>query len=155
MRLFLGGYPGAGKTTLARWLAQKGWHYLDLDKDSPTSQVNQLIGRTEDALEFQYPRIVAEGGFLERAPEFQELFDRVGFRPVWLTGTYKCLHASRAGRGDTLSQLRDNWVALVDQYRYNIRWAAEIDMWYPDGTRKSHAIVTDEILKSVDRRESV
>lgn len=154
MRLYLGGYPGAGKTTLATSLVDYGWHYLGgFDSGYASGRIQSLLRASEDHPEFQYPKIVGEGGFLEKAPEFREFFDRVPFYKVWLTGSRENLYASRELRGDPKHLVKMNWIAMVDEHRYKIDWQQEIDMWHSNGERKTTPEVLAEILEGVARGE--
>lgn len=149
MRIYLGGYPGAGKSTLGQYLKDQGWHRLggfDQTPDLNWSDVHYLLDQPADHPEFNHPRVFGEGGFLDKAPKFQAMFQRVGFFPVWLTGSYENLRATRVARGDNPGHLRADWMALVDSHRHKVRWAMEVDMWQPDGERKTSSQVMEEII---------
>jgi hypothetical protein len=148
VKIFLGGYPGAGKTTFSRWLQTQGWHCLDFDLTSPT-RVLGLLKASADHPAFHHSPLVAEGGFLEEAPKFQEMFNRVGFTPIWLMGSKENLYASRRTRGDTESHLRADWINLVDTHRSKIQWRLEVDMWQ-GAVRKTGPQVLAEILREIE-----
>lgn len=140
-RLFLGGYPGAGKTSLARWLGGQGWSVLHL---LPETDVLSLPLPPEP--------LVAEGGFLGRAPLFSRFIHENGFTAVWLTGTKEQLTESRLGRmapSDVRSHiLRSDWIGLVDTWRHHVSWDHEIRMWNDAGNRKT----PDEVLREIESR---
>lgn len=150
MKIFLGGYPAVGKTTLASWLQYGGWHLLDFDLTSPTSRVADLLDAPADHPDFNHEYIVAEGGFLDEAPRFQAMIERVGFFPVWLTGSRERLYESRIARKDDPAHVRDDWIGLVNTHRRHVRWGAQIDMWRPDGERKTGPEVLEEIVGAWD-----
>ncbi len=77
------------------------------------------------------------------------MFDRVGFFPVWLTGSRERLYASRVARQDAPEHVRSNWIGLVNSHCRQIHWALEVDMWRPDGERKTGPEVMEEILATI------
>src|SRR3546814_20777949 len=99
--------------------------------------MHYLLNEPASHPEFNHPNVVGEGGFLDRAPEFQVMFERAEFFPVWLTGSYENLRATRVARNDNPGHLQADWMGLVDSHRCTVRWALEVDMWHPDGTRKT------------------
>src|SRR3546814_8962837 len=106
VRIYLGGYPGAGKTTLAQHLEDQGWRWLPFDQtpDLNWSRMHYLLNEPASHPEFNHPNVVGEGGFLDRAPEFQVMFERAEFFPVWLTGSYENLRATRVARNDKIGR---------------------------------------------------
>lgn len=152
MRIYLGGYPGSGKSTMAQYLKDQGWHHLAFDQtpDLNWSPVHHLLTAPADHPEFNHPNIVGEGGFLDRAPDFQVMFTRAGFFPVWLTGSYENLLATRVARNDNPGHLRANWMNLVDSHRRKVQWATEVNMWHPDGSRKTPPEVMEEIARGME-----
>jgi hypothetical protein len=149
MKIFLGGYPAVGKTTFAGWLRDGGWHMLDFDLTTPTSRVSDLLDAPASHPDFNHLYTVAEGGFLDEAPRFQAMIDRVGFFPIWLTGSRARLYASRIARNDDPAHVRDDWIGLVDKHCRQIQWRLEVDMWHPSGRRKTGPEVLEEIVRGM------
>lgn len=147
-KIFLGGYPAVGKTTLSKWMETEGWRRLDLDLTSP-DRMPELLDAQDTHPAFLHPFIVAEGGFLEEAPRFQAMIQRIGFFPVWLTGSREHLYASRIARNDDPAHVRDDWIGLVRTHRRHVDWRLTVDMWRPDGERKTGPEVLEEILENV------
>lgn len=145
MRVFLGGYPGAGKTTLARFLEEQGWYSLDMDQNGVNPML-QFLDAPRGHQVFAPEPLVVEGGFLQDADRFQEMIRRHDLTTFWLTGTEQQLIESRLQRNahwDDARNVRDaKWIGLVDRYAKQVHWDYTIPMWHPDGTRKT----PDEVL---------
>lgn len=151
MRIFLGGYPGAGKTSFARYLSQLGWYSLDMDRNGVNPDL-QFLDVPQGHPAFAPEPLVVEGGFLQDAPRFQEMIRRHNLRTVWLTGTKEQLSESRLQRNaswdDPKSIKTSDWVGLVDRYRNQVHWDRTIRMWRDDGTRKTPEEVYSELFTS-------
>lgn len=147
--IFLGGPAGAGKTALTEHLTRHGWHGLDMDGKG-TNRVLELLDAPADHPSFQRRPLVVEGGFLEEAPRFRSLIERLGLTTFWLTGTKDQLTRSRLGRmaewDDRDHILRCDWIGMIERYRKVVPWDYEIKMWRSDGQRKTFDQVEYEIL---------
>lgn len=149
MKIFTGGYPGAGKTTLARYLVrERGWCSLDMDQHG-TNPVLELLTAPTGHEAFAQEPLVVEGGFLHQATDFQRMIERHGLVTFWLTGTFEQLRDSRLARkapwDDPQSIVGGGWMKLVDTYASKVRWDHTIRMWDADGNRKT----TEEIVKEI------
>jgi shikimate kinase len=154
VKVYLGGYPGAGKTTLAQWMAEQGWFLLGgFDSQIHTPRIVELLGAPEDHPAFQHSKVLGEGGFLERAPEFQSMFNRVGFYTVWLTGPREKLYESRRNRKDDPILVNMDWISMVDAQKCKVHWDQEINMWHEGGERKTGPEVLAEIMEGITRGE--
>lgn len=140
MKIFLGGYCGAGKTTLARYLAEQGWYSLDMDQNGVNPML-QFLDAPKGHQVFAPEPLVVEGGFLQDADRFQEMILRHDLTSFWLTGTFEQLRDSRLQRNapwDKKANIRGgDWIDLVDRYKTSVQWDYTISMWHPDGTRKT------------------
>jgi hypothetical protein len=148
--IFLGGPAGAGKTALASYLYSQGWNSLDMDKADKSNKVLELLDAPADHPAFQRRPLVVEGGFLEEAPRFQRLVDRLELTTFWLTGTKEQLTKSRLRRRahwDDVNHIKTtDWLGLIEKYRKFVRWDYEIQMWQANGQRKTFDQVEYEIL---------
>lgn len=146
--IFLGGPAGAGKSALTDHLTQNGWYGLDMDRQG-TNRVLELLDAPASHPAFQKRPLVIEGGFLEEAPRFQRLIDRLELTTFWLTGTKGQLTKSRLQRRahwDNVEHIKSSdWLGLIEKYRVLVRWDYQIQMWHPDGRRKTFGQVTYEI----------
>lgn len=148
-RIFLGGFPGAGKTYLTRYLVQeKGWSSLDMDGHG-ANPVLELLDSPEGHPAFAQDPLVVEGGFLQKAHEFQRMIDRHGLVTFWLFGTFAQLRDSRLSRmaswDDPASIRSGGWMELVESYASWVRWDHGVTMWNTDGTRKTPESLSKEI----------
>jgi hypothetical protein len=109
------------------------------------NNVDAVLSLPSDHPMFQQHKLVAEGGFLDKAPQFQEMFDRVGFTTVWCTGAPHQIRKSRIERGDPDTHLRVNWKRMVDEHTDQIRWDYTLVMWNEEGHRKSLDELTAEL----------
>lgn len=152
--IFLGGPAGAGKTTLAQHLVNRGWFCLDMDRKG-ANRVLELLDAPADHPSFQNRPLVIEGGFLEQAPKFQALIERLDLTTFWLTGTKSQLVQSRLSRNaswdDSHHILNTDWIGLIERCRTRVRWDYQIQMWHDDGTRKTFDQVRYEIESCVTR----
>lgn len=146
--IFLGGPAGAGKSALTDYLTQNGWYGLDMDRQG-TNRVLELLDAPASHPAFQKRPLVIEGGFLEEAPRFQRLIDRLELATFWLTGSKGQLTKSRLQRRahwDNVEHIKSSdWLGLIEKYRVLVRWDYQIQMWHPDGRRKTFEQVTYEI----------
>src|SRR5690606_1419581 len=156
LKIFLGGPAGAGKTSLTRFLIDNGWYGLDMDNKG-TNRVLELLDAPASHPAFQPRPLVIEGGFLDQAPRFQGLIERLGLTTFWLNGPRDKLIESRLQRraywDDVAAITRTNWIGLIEQHRVKVRWDYEIQMWHPDGTRKTFEQVVYEIESCVLDKE--
>ena len=152
MRIFLGGYPGAGKTTVARYLSQLGWYSLDMDQNGVNPDL-QFLDVSQGHPAFAPEPLVVEGGFLQDAPRFRRMIRTHDLTSIWLTGTFEQLRDSRLQRNaswdDPRSIKTSDWIGLVDRYRNEVQWDRTIRMWWDDGTRKTLEEVYSELFTSV------
>jgi hypothetical protein len=149
MRIFLGGYPGAGKTSLSQHLVlEHGWSRIDLDPKG-TPFVPELLFAPVGHPKFTQAPLVVEGGFLDRAPQYRDLVRRFNLTTFWLTGSRRDLQRSRLERGERWDNpdeiLNTDWIGLVDRYRNVVPWNFEIQMWHLEGTRKTFEELVSEI----------
>lgn len=152
VRLFLGGYPGAGKTYMTHFLANHhGWNSLGLDVGGYGNHVLRCLDLPETDPVFSRSPLVAEGGFLHEAPRFSEMIERVGFVTFWLTGTRKQLTESRLNRMAHWESrehiIGSDWTKTVDLFADKVRWDFTISMWNDDNTRKSGDQVLTEMAR--------
>lgn len=147
--IFLGGPAGAGKTAVASYLYSQGWNSLDMDKADKSNKVLELLDAPADHPAFQRRPLVVEGGFLEEAPRFQRLINRLELTTFWLTGTKGQLTKSRLQRRahwDNVEHIKSSdWLGLIEKYRVLVHWDYQIQMWHSDGKRKTFEEVTYEI----------
>lgn len=137
-RIFLGGYPGAGKTSLARWMREeRGFFYVDLDY-SARGWENPPVPRGHT---------VAEGGFLDNWNSVRTYLDDNRFFKVWCTGDEELLRSSRILRGDPMAHVQEPWKLLVDKYRDNLTWDLNVNMWDDQGNRKSFEHIYEHVLE--------
>ena len=152
VKIFLGGPAGAGKTALSEFLVTRGWNSLDMDRKG-TNRVLELLDAPAEHPDFQKFPLVLEGGFLEEAVRFQRLINRLDLTTFWLTGSKSQLIDSRLRRmahWDKVNEIRNSdWIGLIERYRTHVRWNYQIQMWHPDGKRKSFEQVLYEIESCV------
>lgn len=123
-----------------------------------TNRVLELLDAPVDHPLFQPRPLVIEGGFLEQAPKFQRLIERLDLTTFWLTGTKGQLTQSRLKRkafwDDRNHILNSDWIGLIETYRKFVRWDYEINMWHPNGKRKSFEEVESEIVNCLTSRKT-